>query len=87
MATTWPENNEPVYEEKPVLQIVKDLIHKEWHTHESLTTDNNGTVRLSGFYGDYSLRYGLPGSDKKNLGIPFKVGKYEQMPYRFETMI
>ena len=87
MATTWPENNAPVYEEKPVLTVVKDLIHKEWHTHEVLNTDSNGLVRLKGYYGDYSLRYGLPGSDKKNLGIPFKVGKYEQMPYRFITMI
>ena len=87
MATVWPENNAPVYEEKPVLKVVKDLIHKEWHTHEVLNTDSNGMVRLRGYYGDYSLRYGLHGSDKRNLGIPFKVGKYEKMPYRFETMI
>lgn len=87
MATTWPKNNAPVYEEKPVLQIVKDLIHKDWNTHEVLNTDSNGIVRFRGFYGDYSLRYGLSNNDQKNLGIPFKIGKYENMPYRFETMI
>jgi endo-1,4-beta-xylanase len=87
MATIWPENNAPVYEEKPVLQMVKDLIHKEWNTHEILTSDSNGMVRFKGYFGDYSLRYGLPGSDKKNFGIPFKIGKYENMPFRFETMI
>ena len=87
MATTWPENNLPVYEEKPVLQTVKDLIHKDWHTHEILKTNSDGMLRFRGFYGDYSLRYGLPGSDHMNLGIPFKIGKYENMPYRFETLI
>jgi GH35 family endo-1,4-beta-xylanase len=87
MATTWRENNAPVYEEKPILQTVRDLIHKEWNTHEILNTDSNGKIKFSGYYGDYSLHYGLPGSDKKNLGIPFKVGKYENMPYSLETMI
>jgi len=87
MATTWPENDSPAYEEKPVLQTIKDLIHKEWHTHEIMNTNSNGIVKLKGFLGDYSLRYGLQGSDQKNFGIPFKVGKYENMPYRFETII
>ena len=87
MATTWPENDSPVYEEKPVLQMVKDLIHKEWHTHEILNTERNGMVKLRGFLGDYSLRYGYPGSDQKHLSIPFKVDKYESMPYRFKTII
>jgi GH35 family endo-1,4-beta-xylanase len=86
MATTWPQNNAPVYEEKPVLQTVKDLIHKEWNTHEILNTDSNGILKFRGYYGDYSLRYGLPGSDKKNFGIPFKIGKFEGMPFRFETI-
>lgn len=87
MATTWPENDSPVYEEKPVLQTIKDLIHKEWYTHEILNTNSNGIVKLKGFFGDYSLRYGPQGSDQKNFGISFKVGKYENMPYRFETII
>ncbi len=87
MATTWQDNNSPAYEEKPVLQTVMDLIHKEWHTHEILNTDDNGKIRFRGFYGDYSLRYGLPESDKKYLGIPFSVGEYASMPFRFETMI
>lgn len=87
MATQWDENNSPSYEEKPVLQTVKDLIHKEWHTHEVLKTNSDGIIRFRGFYGDYSLRYGLPGSEQMNMGIPFKIGKYETMPYRFETII
>jgi GH35 family endo-1,4-beta-xylanase len=87
MATTWHENNSPTYEEKPVLQVVKDLIHKEWNTHEILKTNSNGMVQFRGFYGDYSLRYSLPGSENMHFGIPFKVGKYENMPYRLETII
>jgi endo-1,4-beta-xylanase len=86
MATDWHEGDAAVYQEKPVLSVVKDLLHKEWHTHEELTTNSEGIIRFKGFYGDYSLQYALVGSEVKNIGIPFSVGRHESMPYKFELI-
>jgi hypothetical protein len=33
-----------------------DLIHREWKTDVTLTTDERGDVRARGFCGDYDLR-------------------------------
>ena len=40
---------------KPVYDALKNLIHGEWETHETLTTDENGCASISGFFGDYQL--------------------------------
>ena len=33
-------------------------LKKQWHTDETLTTDNNGMVKLRGFIGDYKIESG-----------------------------
>ncbi|MBR4760229.1 MAG: endo-1,4-beta-xylanase, partial [Lachnospiraceae bacterium] len=40
---------------KPVFDALKNLIHGEWENHETLTTDENGCVEITGFFGDYQL--------------------------------
>lgn len=41
---------------KPAYHELKRLIHEEWHTKETLKTDENGYLSLEGFKGDYELR-------------------------------
>lgn len=40
---------------KPAYFALKDLIQKQWHTEEIVTTDENGKAMFKGFYGDYDL--------------------------------
>ena len=42
--------------EKPSYRALRRLIHEEWETHETLRTDAEGYLTLSGFRGDYTLR-------------------------------
>lgn len=87
MATEWHEGDAPVYLEKPVLKTVTDLIKKDWNTRENLTTNGDGIVKFRGFYGDYQLNYAIPGKNTGFLAYPFKVGKYENMPFQFELRL
>ena len=41
--------------EKPSWYALKNLIHGEWETHETLTTDEEGYVTFTGFRGGYEL--------------------------------
>lgn len=41
--------------EKPSYAMLKDLIHREWHTSEKIRTDENGIAELTGFKGIYAL--------------------------------
>ncbi|MBR6028672.1 MAG: endo-1,4-beta-xylanase [Clostridia bacterium] len=42
--------------EKPAYRALKRLIHGDWETHETLTTDGEGWLRFTGFRGNYSLK-------------------------------
>ena len=42
--------------EKPAYFALKELIHGEWETHETLTTDGEGNVAFTGFKGGYILK-------------------------------
>ena len=53
--------------EKPSYHMLKELIHKEWHTSEKLHTDENGIAALTGFKGSYTLT-GESGSGEFHLG-------------------
>ncbi len=53
--------------EKPSYHMLKDLIHKEWHTAEKIHTDENGIAALTGFKGTYTLT-GESGSGEFRLG-------------------
>ena len=43
------------YSPKPVARRFNDYINHIWNFSESLTTDENGTIKLDAFYGDYEL--------------------------------
>ena len=40
---------------KPAYYTIKNLFEKEWHTEETLLTNERGTVTLRGFFGDYEI--------------------------------
>lgn len=40
---------------KPAYHMLRNLIHKEWHTSEKTRTDENGIAVLTGFKGTYTL--------------------------------
>ncbi|MCR4896359.1 MAG: endo-1,4-beta-xylanase [Lachnospiraceae bacterium] len=40
---------------KPSYHMLKKLIREEWHTEETLTTDENGVATLEGFKGTYAF--------------------------------
>ncbi|MCR4933460.1 MAG: endo-1,4-beta-xylanase, partial [Lachnospiraceae bacterium] len=40
---------------KPVYHVLKDYIHKTWSTNETLVTDENGFVTLTGYRGFYEV--------------------------------
>lgn len=46
------------WSEKPNYKAWRDLIYKDWWTDETVTTDANGTARLRGFKGDYTVTVG-----------------------------
>ncbi len=40
---------------KPAYFAIEKLIKEEWHTDEESTTDTNGEVAFTGFYGEYEI--------------------------------
>ena len=40
---------------KPAYYVIKNLFEKEWHTEETLKTDENGKISFRGFFGDYEI--------------------------------
>ena len=42
--------------EKPSWHMLKQLIHGDWETHETLTTDEEGYLSFTGFKGDYQMK-------------------------------
>ncbi len=42
--------------EKPSYYALQQLIHGDWETHETLTTDEDGFLSFAGFKGDYTLQ-------------------------------
>jgi GH35 family endo-1,4-beta-xylanase len=61
---------------RPVFQRIGQLIHQEWHTRETLTTDADGQTRFRGFLGRYSLRFRLDSG--MTTGRSFHVEKGQQ---------
>ena len=41
--------------EKPSWYALRKLIHEDWETNETLTTDENGCLCFTGFKGDYEI--------------------------------
>lgn len=44
--------------EKPAYFALKNMIHEKWHTNETLVTDAEGYVTLTGFRGEYAVKAG-----------------------------
>ena len=42
--------------EKPSYYALKELIHGDWETHETLVTDEEGFVAFTGYKGDYAIQ-------------------------------
>lgn len=87
MATHWPDPTSPAYEEKPVLNRLRKLLHETWTTRETLTTNGDGVLKIRAFYGDYEMLYSVRGSERSKTGIPFTVNRYQGMPLKFSLNI
>lgn len=57
---------------KPVYERLKRLIHEEWHTRATATTDSDGRFAFRGFFGEYHLTVELPDGEVKRT---FRLGK------------
>ncbi len=76
-AITWNRDRSG-HELRPVYERVRQLIHREWHTNERAVSDSDGRVRFKGFFGDYALRYRIPGGAVH--GVNFPVRRELSMP-------
>jgi GH35 family endo-1,4-beta-xylanase len=63
---------------KPAWSRVHDLIHKEWTTRETLTTDADGVVRFRGFYGDHVARLRWSEREPAQRGHRFAIARGNQ---------
>ncbi|TVR41122.1 MAG: hypothetical protein EA402_13185 [Planctomycetota bacterium] len=59
-------------EAKPLYGHLKRLLHEEWRTRLSATTDGDGCLRFRGFHGDYALRVKQGGSGQRS-GFTFSL--------------
>ena len=41
---------------KPVYNVLKKLIHEEWHTQVEEKTNTNGKITFPAFAGDYEIK-------------------------------
>jgi endo-1,4-beta-xylanase len=87
MAVQFTEGLSRSYELLPLYYKVKDLIHKEWHTKELLTTNSDGKIHFRGYYGDYSMRYATKDSAALSIGMPFKLSKFQDNRFVMKTLI
>jgi GH35 family endo-1,4-beta-xylanase len=68
-SASWLRNGgltRPDLEPKPAYERLSRLINEEWRTEGSGTTDDDGTLEFSGFYGTYKI--GIP-----SLGESFQI--------------
>ena len=61
--------------EKPAYKLLWNLIHKEWHTSDTVKADANGAVKFRGFYGDYDLK--IHAGDK-TIPVDYRLSKTAQ---------
>lgn len=46
---------------KPAYHTLKHLLEEEWHTEETVTSDENGVASFRGFYGEYTVEVEIDG--------------------------
>lgn len=59
---------------KPVYEQLKQLIHEEWKTRVSATTDAEGQFSFQGFFGDYRVVIETPGGKAERQFQLHKAG-------------
>ena len=87
MATQFREGFSTSYTEYPLLNAVRNLIKKEWHTKEILQTNGDGMITFRGFYGDYSLRYNPIQEQTFSMAEKFRIDRLSGMPLSIQTAI
>ncbi len=60
------------YEPRPAFLELYQLVNQQWRTHERLRTNRTGTVRFSGFHGEYRIHARLP--DGSRASAEFRLG-------------
>ena len=68
--------------EKPAFTTLKNLIHNVWHTEGDFATDDSGTARFKGFYGDYDVTVTANGKT-----VTQKVNLYSKGKNDFEIVL
>ena len=43
------------FSKKPAFEALKDLLHNQWKTRVTLTSDHEGKVKWNGFFGTYTV--------------------------------
>ena len=61
------------------------MIHREWKTNLDLTTDENGTVFLRGFGGDYDLTLEREGKAPVRLSAVIEEKKSTETNFTLST--
>ena len=62
------------YNPKPVYTRLKKLIHEEWSTRETATTDAKGAAALRGFLGRYTIRVTAAGKPAQTFKATLRKG-------------
>jgi len=65
------------YEPKPVYRRLMQLVHQEWETRLTGTTDNDGRLKFRGFYGEYEILLKTPQGEQRGFKIHLskKIGQ------------
>lgn len=66
---------------KPSYQKLYQMIHREWNTHEIITTDEEGVARFDGFYGDYEIKW-LQDQNLEQVAYTKTPGAWDVNPNR-----
>ena len=66
---------------KPIYERLYKLVHQEWRTQLTMSTDRSGRVRFKGFYGDYKAAVTTPSGKRSSLDI--RVRKQEENRWVF----
>ena len=77
MAVQFKNDMDSGHNIQPIFTKVKDLIHKEWKTKQTLKTDENGQINFRGFCGEYSLK--ITPDNGPAIGQRFYIDKMEEV--------
>jgi GH35 family endo-1,4-beta-xylanase len=73
------------YEPKLVYRRLMQLVHQEWETRLSATTDQEGRLKFRGFYGQYEILLKLPQGDLR--GFTLHLSKKTGQENRFALTV